>query len=1111
MPDNNDMRINIRADSSSVQSQANAAKGAVKSLSASVQSDAATMAEGFAKLNATMLAVNTTLQQTLDHTRRAADAAHGLKSYADMAFYVGLAKAAFEGLAAVTGGVISAVSAVNYAHDAAVSSVLRYAGSLGYATNAVYNLRVANTTLAGSTIGVPERWAESLGEWANGWWGVSRATDQALVRTAAMNETLKNLDRTAKAGGLNTASDALSHYVTELEQIPGVTERVGASIEAVFLKIPQSSARMNEALVKLTTNLAKTPEEAASWAQAMASAMSNPGANGDALLSRLGPQTTAEYGKQLAAANAVNATAHAQATLLQAVVAHIQQSVQGERTLLANQEKSAAQWGIVGRSAHSVADTYRNIVGSSEVHTAQLRATVEAADDLKKAIDKIADGMVTGSVSARTYAAALQTLLSTTVPGIKGSKADSADTEANTKNIILLRAQIKGAVTDADELTRTLEGVNSAGFTKPYFDKSADPKKSHWAVGYGQHSVGGQEVTKDSQFYELAILEDYKNRLKDILLKLATELGDAWNKLSGATKASLASVTYNYGHTPDTVLSAAKTGDNTAVADAILALQNQGGGNNKERRQKEYANIMAAEKPLSPADKEYAESTMKDLATKNLHSSDKDDSGTLVEQKKFEQLGDKTDDDDKEDALSGAQAIAEEAQKDLDRAKAAGANEDEINKRTTILNQAKVDAKTKEKELEDAKLNAAIAAAKDDPEKLKNAKVAKATATMGRYEEETPQYVAAEQEKKDAEREFADYKKKLSSDAENVSYQNALNGLAERKQVLEEEAATGKITKQQMFAGEQLVETDRTSLEKEHWGKLKTIWGEGRDQYREASKRLSEIDAAEQVNREKITKASNASIYQDYLHVTQSIANTMSSSIMGMIQGTSSLREMERQVALDIIKMWLDASLKMVATWSAQEAQKVVLAVTGEQTITAATVAGVAQRTAANAAGAAADLATKAASVIKSILASAAETFAGVFGFLSPIMGPMAIGPASGAMATVSAAAGAVSRDVGAWEIPRDQLTVLHTGEAVMTASQGATFRAAMNTFSSSGGQPATKPSSGGGGSPTFVIKAQDSSDVRSYLSRNSRNLTRALDQSVRDGNHLGLRRLTGV
>ena len=80
--------------------------------------------------------------------------------------------------------------------------------------------------------------------------------------------------------------------------------------------------------------------------------------------------------------------------------------------------------------------------------------------------------------------------------------------------------------------------------------------------------------------------------------------------------------------------------------------------------------------------------------------------------------------------------------------------------------------------------------------------------------------------------------------------------------------------------------------------------------------------------------------------------------------------------------------------------------------------------------------------IVRSILSSAAEAFAGVFGFLAPIMGPFAAGPATAAQATVAGMAGAVaSADIGMWRVPQDMLTLVHHNELVMPAAQAGAFR----------------------------------------------------------------------
>ena len=108
---------------------------------------------------------------------------------------------------------------------------------------------------------------------------------------------------------------------------------------------------------------------------------------------------------------------------------------------------------------------------------------------------------------------------------------------------------------------------------------------------------------------------------------------------------------------------------------------------------------------------------------------------------------------------------------------------------------------------------------------------------------------------------------------------------------------------------------------------------------------------------------------------------------------------------------------------------------------TAATVSGVAARTGAEEGGAAASLGAQGAAMVRSILSSAAETFAGVFGFLSPLMGPFAAGPAAAAQATVAGMAGAVaSADIGMWRVPQDMLTLIHHNELIMPPAKQALF-----------------------------------------------------------------------
>jgi hypothetical protein len=95
------------------------------------------------------------------------------------------------------------------------------------------------------------------------------------------------------------------------------------------------------------------------------------------------------------------------------------------------------------------------------------------------------------------------------------------------------------------------------------------------------------------------------------------------------------------------------------------------------------------------------------------------------------------------------------------------------------------------------------------------------------------------------------------------------------------------------------------------------------------------------------------------------------------------------------------------------------------------------------------------ANALKAIGAGAGETAAGVSGFLSPILGPAA--PAAGLAAGAEVKAGALALaafDVGAWNIPTNQLAMVHKGELIMPAPEATAFRANLSAQAAGGGGP---------------------------------------------------------
>ena len=90
------------------------------------------------------------------------------------------------------------------------------------------------------------------------------------------------------------------------------------------------------------------------------------------------------------------------------------------------------------------------------------------------------------------------------------------------------------------------------------------------------------------------------------------------------------------------------------------------------------------------------------------------------------------------------------------------------------------------------------------------------------------------------------------------------------------------------------------------------------------------------------------------------------------------------------------------------------------------------------------------------------------------------------------------------WQVPSDQLAMIHHNELIMPAAQAGAFRD-MLTGAASGG---------GGGAPAvhvhpqmnIKVGAMDASGFGSFLRNNQHELMKAMDGAVRQGAHLGLR-----
>jgi hypothetical protein len=319
------------------------------------------------------------------------------------------------------------------------------------------------------------------------------------------------------------------------------------------------------------------------------------------------------------------------------------------------------------------------------------------------------------------------------------------------------------------------------------------------------------------------------------------------------------------------------------------------------------------------------------------------------------------------------------------------------------------------------------------------------------------------------------------------------DGLKEKMAALNDELGMHKITMDEKVA------QARAALDEEHSAELSYLQSQEQlgsltlDQKAQLLVQELAADRRYQQQQGALTRQSLDAQSREYESFGTSISSAFNGQLRGLLSGTESWRKAFSNTLETLTIDFIEFSEKSVIQYLA-----------GEATKTAATTAGVAARTGAEQAGAAASLATQGAAMVRSILSSAAESFAGVFGFLSPLLGPAAAGPAAGAYGAVAGMAGAVaSADIGMWQVPQDMLTLVHHNELIMPAAQAGSFRSMLD-----GGGP---PGSGNVSvNPTthLHVNALDGASVSQFMRNNSGSMLKAIDEAVRHGAHLGTRRL---
>jgi hypothetical protein len=322
-----------------------------------------------------------------------------------------------------------------------------------------------------------------------------------------------------------------------------------------------------------------------------------------------------------------------------------------------------------------------------------------------------------------------------------------------------------------------------------------------------------------------------------------------------------------------------------------------------------------------------------------------------------------------------------------------------------------------------------------------------------------------------------------------------MNSAKLQSSLIKERAQTGQMSRQQELSSLLALEQQREEIETQHLEMLRGTYQQGTLAYPMVQRQIEELASQSALRRQGIEREVNQEIYADYRHTFEQIGSSITSSVMGMIQGHQTLGQAAKKVASSIVQSFLAGRVKIVADWLAGLAAQTAATVTAQTTQTAAVTAGAAARTGLEQTAAGASNAATVGSVMKSIMASAGETFAGIFGFLSPVMGPAAAGPAAAGQAAVMAVAGSFA--VGSWQLPNDMIAQVHKGEMIVPAAQTPWAQSLMANAAGGGGQGDVHVHH----STHFNVSAMDAQSVR---------IMRTISEGVRAGAHLGLSKLGG-
>lgn len=952
----------------------------------------------------------------------------------------------------------TAIRGVNSALDETEGSLERYAVSSAYAERSSRLFEQAQTGLFAAVgrgiVGV-ERWIE--------------VQELAFTSTAHME-----IAAIGAAGALQKFDDALSNagvgmkstlddFTAQIMQIPGTSREAAMSIEEMLATIPNYSVEANTYLVAMIQTMSKTSDEAVANAKKITSAFTD-NANGGSIMGSMVVASLHDLDDiQDAVAKLSRSMNPAQASqFFDAVSKGLRLASANMKTETDQNVASLQKIPLVGnllvRTIQDQIDKQKEFAASVTVATANLELQKAAADKVAQAIqqqdnyEKLLNEDTSRAAQLDQIGKNIQTLQGRQNKDVAAPSGDVMDRLART---LIGEAGGEGQL-PMEAVAGVIQNRAVSGYmgAQSYADVINAPKQfSVWNPGNPAGATANSTPT-NSPVYQQAMaivqkmvagnLDDPTNGATSYYAPKSTNVAaEPWvNTLTNKSQFG----SQIFGNTPN---SPPVNSDQANDAN-IQRLQEQIDLRNK---------LTAAQEGGTAAEREQLQITQQNA--QGMH-----------------------------DEVAQAQAMLDAKKKDL--ASAQGGSPETVRAAEEAVAQAQITLSNKVAAVEKADNDLKVAQAQEGSKAKLDAQLAAYGAEEARAGGNAAKIAEIERQKVEA---IKAYNQQQAADAvatEAAKFDAAQRNFRLQQDQIKETAQQGQISRDQEMAQLATSLSQQEAATRAHYATLTAIQKQYGTDTAQAVRQsaLQQDEALNKLDQQRLasTRQINAEIEQGYKSSFEQIGSTVSSTIMQMIQRQATLRDLARSVVLDIVQQFIQARVKMVADWAAGQVAKVASTVAAETAQTSATATGTAARTSLIGAASVQQQALVGIGVIKSILASAAEAFAGIFGFLSPIMGPAAVGLAAAGQATVAASAAAASFDVGSWSLPSSGLAMVHAGEMIVPASQTPWAQSLMAAGGPRGGLTTM-------GDMHFHINgAQRPQDIADEIAKHARRIGRALN-----------------